>query len=135
MSSSKKLTSKGTLRQELIRDFRLQILSIILVFSTQLYICCSSNLLSRSTLPPFPVSKYSTYRKYVDGGERCWVLLETIFCRSLSLCSWPDSEPTKLKQKPRRGGGLRQMNTCRKAPLKVNFSDYNILFWWLHIVN
>ncbi len=32
-------------------------------------------------------------------------------------------EPTKLldhpKQKPRRGGGLRQMNTCRQVPLQV----------------
>ncbi len=42
-------------------------------------------------------------------GWGCWVLMETIFCRSLSLCIWPDSEPTKLldhhaKQKTRRGG-------------------------------
>jgi hypothetical protein len=37
---------------------------------------------------------------------------------------WPDSEPAKLlyhpKQKPRRGWGLRQINTCRKVPLQVN---------------
>jgi len=35
------------------------------------------------------------------------------------------SEPTKLlhhpKQKPRRGGGLRPINTCRIVPLQVNF--------------
>jgi hypothetical protein len=34
-------------------------------------------------------------------------------------------EPTKLlynpKQKPRRGGGLRQINTCRQVTLLVNF--------------
>jgi hypothetical protein len=34
-------------------------------------------------------------------------------------------EPSKLldhpKQKPRKGGGLRQMNTCRQVPLQVNF--------------
>jgi hypothetical protein len=48
------------------------------------------------------------------GGEGggCWVLLKTIFCRSLTLCTWPDLEPPKLldlpQQKRRRGGGLRQ---------------------------
>jgi hypothetical protein len=25
------------------------------------------------------------------------------------------------EQKPRRGGGLRQINTCRKVPLQINF--------------
>jgi hypothetical protein len=25
------------------------------------------------------------------------------------------------KQKPRRGGGLRQINTCRQVSLQVNF--------------
>jgi hypothetical protein len=37
------------------------------------------------------------------------------------ICS-ADSEPTKLldhsKQKPKRGGVLRQINTCRKVPLQ-----------------
>jgi hypothetical protein len=92
--------------------------------------CCPSNLLSGSPPPPFPVSKYSIYRqcaarKWVGG---CWVLLETIICRSLT--PWPDSEPMKLldhpKQKPSRGGGLRQINTCRKVPLQVKF------FRWRH---
>ncbi len=74
--------------------------------------------------PPFPVLT----KQYVGlggGGEGCWVVLETIFCMSLTLCIWPDSEPTKLldqpKQKPRRGGGLRQINTCRKVPTQVNY--------------
>ncbi len=53
-----------------------------------------------------------------------WVLLDIIFCKSLTLCIWPNSEPTKLidnpKQKPRRDGGL-QINTCRQVPLQVNF--------------
>ncbi len=31
------------------------------------------------------------------------------------------------KQKPRRGGGLRQINTCRRVPLQVNFYNNNIL--------
>ncbi len=64
--------------------------------------------------PPFPVSKYSIYRQHVWLGGRVgfWVLLETIFCRSIFwttiFCVWPDSKPTKLlyhpKQKPRGEG-------------------------------
>jgi hypothetical protein len=68
-------------------------------------------------------SKFSLY--WWEGVRGFWVVFETIFCRSLTLCIWPDSEPTKLpyhpKQKPRRGGGLRQINTSRKVPLQVNF--------------
>jgi hypothetical protein len=37
------------------------------------------------------------------------------------------------KQKARRGGGLRQMNTCRKVPLQVNFLYDDILLWCLYI--
>jgi hypothetical protein len=77
---------------------------------------------------PPPLSKFKVqYIQTLCGleGGGCWVVLETIFCRSLTLCFWPDSEPTKLlhhrKQKPRRRGGLRQINTCRKVPLHVNF--------------
>ncbi len=36
MSSSKKLTWKGTLRQVFIKVYRLEIQSVMLVFSTQL---------------------------------------------------------------------------------------------------
>ncbi len=65
--------------------------------------------------------------------------LETKFCRSLTLCIWPDSEATKLldhpKQKPRRGGGLRQINICRKVPLQVNVLDDDILYFGVYIVN
>ncbi len=57
----------------------------------------------------------------VGGGVLSCVVLETIFFRSLTLSFWPDSEPTKLlyhpKQNPRRGRGLRQINTCRKVPI------------------
>jgi hypothetical protein len=48
----------------------------------------------------------------------------------------PDSEPTKLlhhpKQKPMSGGGIRQINSCRKVPLQVNFLDDDILLWCLY---
>jgi hypothetical protein len=40
------------------------------------------------------------------------------------------SEPTKFldhpKQKPRREGGLRQINTCSKVSLQVNFLNNDI---------
>ncbi len=39
---------------------------------------------------------------------RVWgyrVLLETIFFRSLILCIWPDSEPTKLADHPKQNLG------------------------------
>ncbi len=67
---------------------------------------CPSNLLSGSTPPPPPCVN-SIYRQCVAvmGWGGCWVLLETIFCRCLTLWIWPDSELTKLldhpKQKPR----------------------------------
>jgi hypothetical protein len=75
---------------------------------------------------PLPFSKYSIYRQCVAVREwGGWILLDTIFCRSLKLRIWPDSEPPKLldhpKQKTRTGGGLRQIKTWRKVPLQVNF--------------
>jgi hypothetical protein len=39
---------------------------------------------------------------WLGGGGRCWVVLGTIFCRSLTLCFWPDSEPTKLLHHPKK---------------------------------
>ncbi len=36
------------------------------------------------------------------------------------------------KQKTRNGGGLRQINTCRKVLLQVNFLDYDILLRCLY---
>jgi hypothetical protein len=52
--------------------------------------------------------------------------VESIYS-SYTLCIWPDSEPAKLfchpKEKPRRGGRLRQINICRQLPLQVNFKE------------
>jgi hypothetical protein len=77
---------------------------------------CPSNLLSSSSPPPPPKANVEYWHCLTGRGWGCWVVLVTIFCRSF----WPDSEPTKLlchhKQKTRRGGGLRQINTCRKVP-------------------
>ncbi len=62
-------------------------------------------------LPTFPLACVKVQFKQTVSGWGCWVLFETIFCRSLTLCVCPDPEPTKLldhpKQKTRRGGGAR----------------------------
>ena len=52
----KKLTCKMTLRQVFIRVYRLEMQSVMLVFSTHLVSCCPSPLLSCPTLSPIPAS-------------------------------------------------------------------------------
>jgi hypothetical protein len=53
MPSSKKMTCKGTLRQVFIRVYRLDLQSIMLVFSTSFvnYVYCPSDLLYGSPHP------------------------------------------------------------------------------------
>jgi hypothetical protein len=78
--------------------------------------------------PPPP----SLRQKYIHvqtmyGWERVgrwWVLLETIFCRSLTLCIWPDWEPTKLldRSKQKLGG--------ERAPAAKSFTGQ--FFWCRH---
>ncbi len=63
----------------------------------------TSNLLSGSP-PPLPVSKCSPCLGRGVGVLYC-ILLETIFCRSLTFCIWPDSEPTKLQTSPNKNLG------------------------------
>jgi hypothetical protein len=106
------------------------------VFLTQLYELLP---LWRSSLwftfPPSPVSKYSIYRQCVAGmgrwGEGCWVLLETIFFRSLTLCIWPDWEPTKLldhsKQKTRRGRGPQTDKHLPQSPFTGKWRQFALL--------
>jgi hypothetical protein len=54
---------------------------------------------------------------------------------TVELCWRPNSLGVSLKhpkQKPRRGGGIRQINTCRKVPLQVNFfsiTTYGFAFY------
>ncbi len=108
--------------------------SLVGIFDPALWtIYYPSNLLSGSSpspLPPFLCqSTVHTDSVWLKRGGVCWVLLATIFCRSKTLC-WPEPEPTKMKdhpkEKPSRGGGLRQTKTCRKVSLRVN------LFRWRH---
>ncbi len=41
--------------------------------------------------------------------------------------------PYHPKQKPRTGGSLRQINTCRKVPLQGNILDNDILYYFLSV--
>jgi hypothetical protein len=81
--------------------------------------------------PPPPCANKYLYNVYAytvckGGGGMgfCWRPYSARVARVLH------SEHTKLvdhpKQKPRRGGGLRQINTCSKIPLQVHF------FRWRH---
>ncbi len=71
--------------------------------------CCPSNLLFGLT-----------------GGGGCWVLLETIFCRSSTLCIWRHlTNLDQPKQKHRRGGGLRLIH-LPQSPFTNQF------FIWRH---
>ncbi len=96
----------------------------------------SAVLLEFSLVRIFNLSKLINYTPvsllwktgFYFSKEITWI--QDCHLRSLTLCIWPDSEPAKLldqpKQKPRRGGSLRHINTCRKVPLHVNF------FRWRH---
>ncbi len=98
---------------------------------------CPSNLLSGSPPPPLPCVKVHYIQTVCgwEGGGGCWVVLETIFWRSLTLCIWPALEPRNFpyhpKQKPRRGEGLRLINTSRKVTLQVKFfiTTFGIAFY------
>ncbi len=76
-----------------------------------------------SSPAPLPVGISTGLIQCVTRGRRSGCV-ESIY-RSYTPCIWPDSEPAELlnhrKQKSRRGGGLRQINTCRQVPSQVNF--------------
>ncbi len=62
-----------------------------------------SNLLTGSpspSPPPFPKSIQTVCLGGVGVG--CWFVLKTIFCRSSTLCFWPDSEQKKLLYHPKK---------------------------------
>ncbi len=147
MSSSKKLPVNGTLRKVFIRVYRLEIANFLRtfnhvgIFDPALWSVLSPVAplpFSLAQLSPLPcVKKYLVRIQCVIVGGGRGMGLETIFCRSFTLCIWPDSEPTKLLEnpKPRRGGGLRQINTCRKVSLQVNFLDEDTLHCLLWVLS
>jgi hypothetical protein len=116
------------------RIYRLEIQPVLLVFSTHGFVnYCFYNLLSGSPPPPLPPSHCQrTVLQTVCGWEVVGVLscvgdhilqeFNTLFLtrfRATKLLDHP-------KQKPRRGGGLIQIITCRKVPLHISFLDDDI---------
>ncbi len=119
----------------LIRAYRLEIQSVMLVFSTQLceLLPLWPSLLFKSL--PASLCQSTVHTNIVwlggGGGRECLVLLDTVFCRSLInslyLTRFRTYKIARQPQtKPRRGGDLRQINICRKVPSQVNF------FLWRH---
>ncbi len=66
-------------------------------YTLHLY-CCLSTVPSLWLPSPSPPSQYTDSVWLWVGG--CWNVLWTIFCRSFTLCFWPDSEPIKLLHHP-----------------------------------
>ncbi len=94
MSSSKKFTCKGTLRQASgFIDWRYS--QSCWYFRPSIVNCCLSNLLSGSTLPP-PLFLV-------------WISIHTVYANT--VC------------KGRVGLGLWASDICRKVPLRANFLD------------
>ncbi len=96
---------------------------------------CPSNLLSlwftSPTLQPLSKVQSTVYADSVCIAGRGWGVLSCVGDHMLHefnilylirFRTYNIALPTP-KQKPRRGGSLRQINTCRKVPLKVNFLD------------
>ena len=85
---------------------------------TLLVYCCPSTVPSLWPPSPSPPPNVQNIQTVCDcgwggGGVRgCWNVLWTIFCRSFTLCFWPDSEPTKLLHHPKQ-----------KWPVKTTLRD------------
>ncbi len=76
-------------------------------WTKELYLCTVAPLPSLWPPPPSPPSqtKCTVYTDSVGlwrggGGGGCWIVLQTIFCGSFTLCFWPDTEPTTLLHHP-----------------------------------
>ncbi len=104
----------------LIRVYRLEIQSVMLVFHPALRTVAPLTFSLVQLAHPPRVSV-----QCVAG--RGWVLLEAIL-QDFTTLYLARFRTYKIlldhsKQKPRRGGGLRQINTCRKVPVQVNSDD------------
>ncbi len=96
MSSFKKLTSKGTLRQVFIRFYRLEIHAVMLVFRPSFVNCSPSNLLSGSKQSPLPnVNKFTVIVCTYTG------------CKGESMGVWASDTDKHLPQSPFTGQFFR----------------------------
>ncbi len=74
-----------------------------------------------------PSIAFSLVQPQSNGG--CWVLLETFFWRSLTLCIWPDSEPTKLLDHPKQN--LRGEGSLLQTDKHLPQSHFTGKFCWM----
>ncbi len=119
------------MRQVFIRVYRLEIQSVMLVFSTQLseLLPLLPSLWFNSPPLPLPWVKVQYIQTVCDleGGGGVSSPVGDHILQEFNTLYLTRIRTTKLldhpKQKPRRGGGLRQIHTCRKVPLQVIFLD------------
>jgi hypothetical protein len=116
------MTCKGTLRQVLIKVYRLR-------FSQSCWYSLNVapltlSLIKLSPLPLFPVSKYSIFRQCLAGRVGVGVLscVGDHILQEFNTLYLPRFGTYKIVLQPqtkiyRRGEGLRQINTCHKAPI------------------
>ncbi len=85
-------------------------------WTKELYLCTIAPLLYllSDLLPPLSLPNVQYIQTVCDSGVGgCWNVLWTIFCRSFTLCFWPDSEPTKFLHNPKQ-----------KWPVKTTLRDW-----------
>jgi hypothetical protein len=96
------------------RIYRLEIQSVMLIFSTPVVNYSAPLPSLQFTSPPLPcVKKYSSihYKQCVTGGGRGWDYVESIYSNTQCIC--PDSEPIKLLYRLKQNlGGERASDTC-----------------------
>jgi hypothetical protein len=67
---------------------------------------------------PIKLGDITPYLTYGPVGDHILQEFNTLYLTRFKTYKKLLNHP---KLKPRRGGGLRQINTCRKVPLQVNF--------------
>ncbi len=144
MSSSKKIPVKHCSRS-LLKFIEWRCSQLSWHFLPIFWNYCPSNLLSGSPAPPpFPCVKEKYSIQYTDserlgGGGGGGVLIpvgdqimqefNTLYLTRFKTYKIARPSPSK----PRRRGGFRQINICRKVPLQVIFSDDDILHCFLSV--
>jgi hypothetical protein len=135
MSSSKKLTCKGTLRQVFIRVYRLgDTVSHAGILDPAVWTVAPSTFSLVHLPPSFPCQSTvctDTVWLGVDGGCVGDNILQEF--NTLSLNRFRTYKIARPPQKkPRSWMGLIRINTCRKVPVRSIFLDDDILLWCLY---
>jgi hypothetical protein len=127
------------MRQVFIRVYKLEIQTVMLVFSTQLCELYASLTFSLVHIPHPSLCQSTVYKDNVWLGGRRGVLscVGDHILQELNTLYLTRFRTYKIARPPQKnqGGevGLRQINTCRKVPLLVNFLDVDILHCFLSV--